>query len=71
MFQTKICNGFYDVLMMSIDINSIAILNIHSVDYCCIVVGVTESEALNLLRKAGLSEKSDSLLNIIFLILYK
>ena len=29
-------------------INSTAILNIHGVDYCCIIDGVTRSDAINL-----------------------
>ena len=36
-FQSSVCNGCHDVLMF-IDINSIAILNIHGVNYCCIIV---------------------------------
>ena len=32
-FQPTICNNFHDVLMMSIEINNIAIWNIHGVDY--------------------------------------
>ena len=46
-FQPTSCNGRH-VLMMSIDINSIAILNIHGVDYGCIITGISKSEAINL-----------------------
>ena len=42
---------------MSININSIAILNIHAVDYCCISSGVKKSEAINLLKNLDLSKK--------------
>ena len=44
--------------MMSIDINSIATLNIHGVDYCCIINRITKSETVNLLRSVDLSKKS-------------
>ena len=44
----KFLNGSRDVLMMSIDINSIAILNIHVVDYFCIINGIMKIEAINL-----------------------
>ena len=47
--------------MIFIDINSVVILNIHGVDYFCIIVGITKSEAKNLLRDVDLSEKSESL----------
>ena len=33
-FQSSVCNSCQDVLMMLIKITSIAILNIHSVEYC-------------------------------------
>ena len=59
-FQSIVCNGFNDVLMMSSDISSIAFLNIFVVDYSCIIVGITKSEAINLLRNADLSAKSGS-----------
>ena len=47
--------------MMTIDINSIVILNIHGVCYRCVLVRITKSEAINLLRNAELSRKSKSL----------
>ena len=37
--------------MMSIHLNSIAILNIHSVDYHCINNGISKSEAIDLFKK--------------------
>ena len=43
---------FTMVVMISIDINHITILNICSVDYCCIIIGITKSEAIHLLRNA-------------------
>ena len=36
------CHG---VLIMSVDINSIVVLNIHSVDYGFIIVWISKSEA--------------------------
>ena len=42
--------------MMSFDINSIAILNIHTVD-CCIIFGISKSQVMNLLKNVDLSEK--------------
>ena len=50
-FESSFCNGYYDVLMMSININSIAILNIHDVDYRCIIVRIRKSEAMNFINK--------------------
>ena len=60
-FQSSVHNSCYDVLMMSIDINSIATLNNHGVDYYCIIIGISKREAINVLRNADLSENSRSL----------
>ena len=46
-FQPTACNGCYDILMMSIYIKNITILNISGLDNCCIVVGISKSEAIN------------------------
>ena len=53
--------------MMSLGINSIVTLNIQGIDYCCIIVGISKSEAMNLLKNVDLSKKSASQ-NIFFLI---
>ena len=66
-FQPDACNEFHDVLMMSINLNDIAILSIHGVDYHCIIHGISKSEAMGLLRNANLNEKSGTLSKIIFL----
>lgn len=47
--------------MMSMDLKDIDILNICAVDHCCIITGITNSEDMNLLINADLSEKSGSL----------
>ena len=36
-FQPNACNRYHHVLMMSINLSDIAILNIHSADYHCII----------------------------------
>ena len=36
-FQPTVSKDCHDVVMVSIDISSIAILNIRGVDYCCII----------------------------------
>ena len=36
--------------MISIDLNSIAIFNIHGVDYRCIINVISKSEDINLLK---------------------
>ena len=66
-FQTKdlsfnhVYNGCHEVLMISIDINSIVILNIHIVVYQCIIAGNTKSEATSLCRNVDVAENSRSL----------
>ena len=43
--------------MMSMNMNSIAILNKHAVDYCCISSGVSKSKAIDLLKNSDLNKK--------------
>ena len=60
-FQQDIFNGCHNVLMMCSNLNDIAILNICSVDYCCIINGVSKIDAINLLKNADLTKKSGTL----------
>ena len=59
-FQSSVCNGCHDILMMSYDMNSIAILNLHVVEFCSIIVEISKSEAINLSRHVDMSEKTIS-----------
>ena len=55
-FQTNVCNGCYDWLMMSMNLSNIAILNIKSDDYSCIISKIRKSEAINLTQNIDLTE---------------
>ena len=55
-FQSSVCNGCDDISGMYIDINSIVILTIYDIDYCCIIIEISKREAIHLLKNAGLSE---------------
>ena len=41
-----------DVLMMSVNLSDIAILNINGAGYQCIITGISNSEAINLMQKS-------------------
>ena len=56
-FQPNFCDGCHDVLMMSINLNDIAIRNIRGVNYCRVINGISKSEAVNLLQNADLTEE--------------
>ena len=58
--QRNVCNGFHDVLIMSINLNDI-ILNIHGVDHRCIISGISTSDAVNVLQNTDLTEKREEL----------
>ena len=62
-----VCNWCHDVLIISQNRNYIAILNIHGVDYGCIINEISKSEATDLEGNAYLSKESESSQNIIFL----
>ena len=50
--------------MNSINLSDISILNIKSADYCCIIIIIRKSEAINLMQNIDLTEKSGTLQNI-------
>ena len=45
-FHPAVCNGWHDILMMSIYINTLAIFNVYGVDYQS--TEISKSEAINL-----------------------
>ena len=47
-FQSTVSDDRHDILIMFVDINSIATSNIHDVDYCSLFFGINKSEAINL-----------------------
>ena len=47
--------------MMSINLSDIAVLNIKSADYGCIISGISKNEVINVMRNADLTEKSETL----------
>ena len=47
--------------MMSMNLCNIAILNIKSTDYCCIISGIIKSEAISLLKNTDLTEKNQNI----------
>ena len=58
MFQSYVCNGCHDLLMMSMNLSDIAILNTKGTDYCCIISGISKSEAINLMHHINLNKKA-------------
>ena len=44
--------------MMSMNLSDVAILKIYGTDYCCIISGISKSEAINLMNSADLTEKA-------------
>ena len=60
-FQADVCNGCHDILMMSMKLSDIANLNIHGADYCCIISGISKSEAIKVMRNINLAEKRGAL----------
>ena len=56
--QSNVCNGFHNVLMMSINLIYI-IWNTDGVDYRCIINGISTSE--NVLQNTDLIKKREEL----------
>ena len=57
-FESYICNGCHDVLIMPINLDDIAILNINGADYCCIVNVISKRDYINLLKNIDLIGKT-------------
>ena len=60
-FQPNVCNRCHDLLMMSMDLSDIAILNIKSTGYGCIISGISKSKTVNLMQNIDLKKKSRKL----------
>ena len=60
-FQPNVCNGYHDLVMMSMNLRNIAILHIKGSDYCCIINGISNNQAINLIQSINLTEKSETL----------
>ena len=56
-FQPDAYNRCYDVLMMSVKLNDIAILSIQGVYYNCIIIAVSKIDAVNLLQNGHLTKE--------------
>ena len=48
-FQSNVYNDCHDILMMSMNLSDIAILNVNSADYRCIITGISKIETINLM----------------------
>ena len=56
-FQSNFCNGYHDLLMVSVIHTDIAISNIKSAAFCYIISVIIKSEAINLLQNADFTKK--------------
>ena len=60
-FQLHVYNGCHDLLTMSMNLINTTALNIHSVDCCCIISGISKNKLINLIKNVDLTEKSKTL----------
>ena len=60
-FQANACNWCSFLLIMSMNLSGLAILNIKSGDYCCIINRIRKNEAINLMQTADLTENNRTL----------
>ena len=56
-FQSNVCNRCHGLLMMSVNVSDIAILNIKSSDYLCIINIISKNETINLMQNTDLTKK--------------
>ena len=60
-FQPYVCNKCHVLLMRSMNLSDITILKIKNADYCCIISGISKSEAISLMENIDLTEESGTL----------
>ena len=63
-FQSCVSNICHDLVMMFMNLSDVAILNIKGADYCFLISGISNCEAINIMQNIDLAEKSGTLLNI-------
>ena len=51
-FQGYVCNGCYDLTMLSVIISDIAIVTVKNVDYRCVIHNISKFQAINLLKSS-------------------
>ena len=56
-FQPYVCNGCHGVSMMAYELKNIGILNAKSVDYRCILWGISKNDAVDRLNNSVLQDK--------------
>ena len=58
-FQTNVCIRCHDLLMMFMNLNNVAILNIKGFGYHCIIGLISKNEDINLIQNADLTKKAE------------
>ena len=53
-----VCNDCHNLWRIFINLYDTAVLNINDIDYHCNINGISQNEALNLLKNADITEKS-------------
>ena len=56
-FQKFFCYGCHDLLTLCLNISNITIVIIKSIDYLCIIYGVSKSDAIHLLKHSVLVDR--------------
>ena len=60
-FQPYACNRCHDLLIVSMNLNDIAILKKENAGYHCIITGISKSETINALENTDFTVKSGTL----------
>ena len=63
-FQLNLCNRCHGLLMMSMNLNNIAILSIKCFGYRFIISLISKNETISLMQNADLTENSGTLLKL-------
>ena len=56
-FKANVCNGYHGLLVMPMNLNNIASLNIKGADYCCIIIEINQTWGYKLNAKYWFDQK--------------
>ena len=67
-FQKSVCNGCYDLIMLSVNISDIAVNTVKSADYHCIIYNISKSEAIYIFENYLLHDRETIQKNIVLIL---
>ena len=56
-FQDNVCSSCHDLTMLNVNISNIAVITVKNVDFYCIILNISKSEAIHLVENSVLEKR--------------